>query len=247
VFKALILTFKNESGLVDFTQVQNASWFALPKVLRWGLEMPNISSLVLICVLYIVTTVETIGYISATCDAVGVKADEKRVRGGVLGDALGSIVGGALGSTPLTAYAQNVEAISITRVGSRHIILWTGLILVILGLVPKFSALVGTIPNPVLGGAILVLFGMVAGVGVQNVRESITGNRELLIFSISLSLGLGFSLVNEKALAFLPIDLVTALKTGVGIGAVSAIVVNIILPKKNVIDVQTEQSQVTGV
>lgn len=217
-------------GLVDFAPVKEAAWFSLPKILHFGLAMPSISALLLVMLLYIITTVETIGYLSATCEVVGVKFDDKRLKGGVLGDAVGSFIGGFLGAPALTAYAQNIGAISITRVGSRHIIVWTGIIAISLGLIPKFSALVGTIPNPVLGGAMLVLFGMVAATGVQGLKNSISGNRELIIFSSSLALGLGFSLINPDALAFMPTEVSGALMTGVGPGAACAILLNLLLP-----------------
>ena len=110
--------------------------------------------------------------------------------------------------------------------GTRYVSLYAGALMILMGLVPKFDALVTTIPAPVLGGGLLVLFGTVAGVGVRTLAGALRGQRELLIFATSLALGVGFALAPSAGLRFMPPSFRIALQTGVAIGALTVIVLN---------------------
>jgi NCS2 family nucleobase:cation symporter-2 len=220
-------------GMVEFSAVEKASWFSLPHLFPFGLQIPNISSIILVIVLFIIAAIETTGYISATSELVGVQPTDKRVSRGLAADGIGSLISGLLGSIPMTAYAQNLGAIGITKVGSRYIAIYAGAITLLLGVVPKFGAAVSTIPAPVIGGALLILFGTIAGIGIQTLRPVLNTQRNLLIFATSLSLGVGFALAPDAGLEFMSSGGQVALQTGVAIGALAAIVLNLITPKQS--------------
>ncbi len=212
--------------MVDFAPVVSAAWIGLPRVLPFGLALPTGVDVAVILVLFVVAGIEALGYVAATCELVGVAPTSDRIARGLFANGLGSFVSGILGSTPMTAYAQNLSALGVTRVGTRYVSLYAGALMILMGLVPKFDALVTTIPAPVLGGGLLVLFGTVAGVGVRTLAGALRGQRELLIFATSLALGVGFALAPSAGLRFMPPSFRIALQTGVAIGALTVIVLN---------------------
>lgn len=216
--------------MVDFTPVTQAAWYGLPHLLPFGLAVPSGVDIAVIMVLFVVAGIEALGYVVATCELVGVHSSSDRVARGLAANGVGSLVSGMLGSTPMTAYAQNLSALGMTRVATRYVSLYAGGIMILMGLIPKFDAMVSTIPAPVLGGGLLVLFGTVAGVGVRTLQGALTGQRELLIFATSLALGVGFALAPAAGLRFLPSSFRIALQTGVAIGALTVIVLNIVVP-----------------
>lgn len=217
-------------GMVDLSAVGQASWIGLPHVLPFGMGIPSPTSILLILLLFIIAAVETTGYISATCEVVGERASDERISRGLTADGIGSVISGMLGSTPMTAYAQNLGALGITRVGSRFISIYAGAIIIVLAIVPKIDAAASTIPAPVIGGALLVLFGTVAGIGIQTLRTALNTQRDVLIFAAALSLGVGFAVAPAGGLHFLPASGQVALETGVAIGALAVIVLNLIVP-----------------
>ena len=119
---------------------------------------------------------------------------EEQVGAGVLADGIGSIIGGVLGSFPNTSFSQNVGVISLTKVASRHVAVMAGFILVILGFLPKISALITEIPQPVLGGVGIVMFGTVAASGIKTLSKIELNDTNLLIIATSIGLGLGVTL-----------------------------------------------------
>ncbi|MDH6195579.1 uracil-xanthine permease [Mycobacterium frederiksbergense] len=219
-------------GIVDFGPIKEAAWFGLPHLLPLGFDVPSLTEIVLIMLLFVVAAVETTGYVSATSTLVGVEPSRKRISSGLIADGIGSVVSGALGSTPMTAYAQNLGALSMTRVAARRISVFAGGILILLGLVPKFGAVLGTIPTPVLGGVALLLFGTVAGVGIKTLRPTLHTERSTVIIAASLSLGVGFALVPGEGIAFMSTNIALALQTGVAVGGLAAVILNLMIPEE---------------
>jgi len=149
---------------------------------------------------------------------------------GLRADAAGALIGGFFNSLPYTSYSQNIAMVSMTGVYSRFVCALAGVILIVLGSIPKLSFIVTSIPLPVLGGAALVMFGMVAANGVQSLgRADVSGNRKNL-YIIAASLGIG--LIPTLAPKFFdnaPKDLAAFLHNGVMLGIFTAIVLNILL------------------
>ncbi|MDZ7673203.1 MAG: solute carrier family 23 protein [Halanaerobiales bacterium] len=145
---------------------------------------------------YIITAIESVGDLTAVAEVSGEPVDgelhRKRLSGGILADGVGSAIAAIFNSMPNTTFSQNVGVIQMTKVGSRVVGYAVAAILVILGLLPKIGALVSVMPNAVLGGATIALFGMVATSGMKIVtRGGLTDSVKIFILSVALSVGLG--------------------------------------------------------
>ena len=154
-------------GMVDFTSIKEASWVSIPRIFEYGVKF-DLKAVLAFLPAYFVTTIETVGCLKAVGESSNIEMKEEQVGEGVLADGIGSIIGGVLGSFPNTSFSQNVGVISLTKVASRHVAVMAGFILVILGFLPKISALITEIPQPVLGGVGIVMFGTVAASGIKH-------------------------------------------------------------------------------
>ena len=141
---------------------------------------------------------------------------------------MGSAIAGVFGAGPNTAFSQNVGLVTLTKVASRRVMIIAGLILVALGIFPKLSALVAVMPQPVLGGAGVIMFGLVAAQGIKTLATINLGDRELLIVSVAFALGIGVT-VRPDMLANLPSALQMILSSGISTGTLVALLLNIIL------------------
>lgn len=128
---------------------------------------------------YFVTTIETVGCLKAVGETSQIEMDDKKIGSGILADGVGSIVGGLVGSFSNTSFSQNVGLISLTKVASKHVAVMAGILLVCLGLFPKLAGVINGIPQPVLGGVGLVMFGMVAAAGIKTLSRVELTDRNL--------------------------------------------------------------------
>jgi xanthine permease len=217
-------------GLLDLSGVASAGWFAFPVPLRYGVEF-HPSAVLVVAFAYIVTAIETIGDVSGTTEAVGRDPEGEELKGGLVADGVMSAVAGVFGAFPNTSFSQNVGLISFTGVASRYVVAICGVFLVVLGFVPKVAAVVAAMPNPVLGGAAIVLFGMIFSVGIRIVtRGARLSQRNLTIIATSVVLGVGVE-VRPDVLSSLPEDLRLLAGSGLIAGGVTALVLNLVLPK----------------
>lgn len=221
-------------GLVDFTPIKDASWIGLPGiplVLEHGIKF-SLSGVAPFVIAYLVTTIETVGCLIAIGEASEKEASSEEISGGVLADGIGSFIAGFFGAGPNTSFSQNVGLIPITKVASRHVVIVSGIIMMILGVFPKLGALVASIPNPVLGGAGVVMFGVVAASGIKTLSRVNMSNRNLIIISISLALGLGIT-TRPDLLSNLPDSLKMLFGSGISTGTIFALILNLLLKDKN--------------
>ena len=157
-----------------------------------------------------------------------VDMNDKRVGSGVLADGVGSIFGGVVGAFPNTSFSQNVGLIPLTKVASKHVAVMAGILLVVLGLFPKFAALINGIPQPVLGGVGIVMFGTVAAAGIKTLSGVEINDRNLLIIATSIGLGLGVTF-RPDFISNLPEGLQMVFSSGISTGTIVALVLNIVL------------------
>lgn len=187
-------------GLVDFAAVGEAGWFTLPRPLKYGLDL-KWSLLLPWIIAYIITSIESIGDLTATAEASGepVAGDlhVRRLEGGILADGVGSAFAAIFNALPNTTFSQNIGVIYLTRVGSKYVGLACGTILIFLGLLPKIGSLISIMPRPVLGGATLAMFGLVATSGIRIVARGGLSERNLFILAIGLAMGMGIQYVPE--------------------------------------------------
>ncbi len=221
------------------TSWDRAASFALPQPFKYGFEL-SFAAIVGFCLMAFVSAVETVGDVSGICKGgAGREATDKEIEGATFADGVGSAVAGIFGGMPNTSFSQNVGLIAMTGVMSRHVVTIGGIFLIVCGLVPKVGAVIRTVPIEVLGGGVVVMFGMVAAAGVSMLADVVWNKRNMVIFALALSFGLGLQLevLNTapgatNALQYLPDTLRILGASGILPAAVIAIVLNLILPEE---------------
>ena len=222
-------------------KVSSAAWIGLPD--RWfGLEFTTSAALGLMGLMVImafITTIETVGDISGiTAGGADREPTDRELKGGIMADGFGSAVVALFGGLPNTSYSQNVGLVSFTRMMSRHVVTAGAVFLILCGLVPKLAAVIGAMPQPVLGGAAIVMFGLIVSAGLKLVARSGLTTRNMLIAAISLGLGLGLWQVEQLARAAgfgpLPLDVlpswsVPLFVSGIVVSGVTAALLNAVL------------------
>lgn len=217
-------------GMINFSSVGEANWISLPKILGYGVNF-NLKVLLPFIPAYFVTIIGTVGCLKAIGEVSEVELDEKRIGSGVLSDGVGSMLAGFFGTLPNTSFSQNIGLIPLTKVASRYVTMMAGLLLVILGLFPKFAALINIMPQPVLGGVGIVMFGTVAAAGIQTLSRVKLNNRNLLIIATSIGLGLGVTF-RPEFIAKLPEGLKMVFSSGISTGTIVALVLNVLLKEE---------------
>jgi xanthine permease len=217
-------------GMVNFGGVAKAAWFQVPTVMPYGFEI-SIGAVIGVTLVSIVSAIETVGDTSATTKAgAGRDATDDEIAGATYADGLGTAVAAVFGGLPNTSFSQNVGIVGMTGIMSRHVVTIAGAILVVCGLIPKIGAAVASMPLPVLGGGVIVMFGMVAAAGMNMLTEVKMSRRNMIIISVSLAVGLGLNLV-PSAVQHLPGIWKTLATSAVAPTALLAVVLNLALPE----------------
>lgn len=216
-------------GKVSFVAVGRASWFTAPELFKFGWEI-NWAIIIGMCFMAVVSAIETVGDVSGiTKGGANREATDKEVQGATYADGLGTAVAGLFGGLPNTSFSQNVGLVAMTGVMSRHVVTMGAVFLILCGLVPKFGAVIASMPITVLGGGVIIMFGMVTASGVRMLADVDWNSRNMVIFALSLSVGLGLQLAPE-ALQHLPDTIRVLMTSGLFPAAVLSIVLNLILP-----------------
>lgn len=218
-------------GMVNFGAVAKAGWFTALQPLPYGFEF-SLGAVIGVTLVSIVSAIETVGDASATTKA-GAKreATDEEIAGATYADGLGTAIAAVFGGLPNTSFSQNVGIVGMTGIMSRHVVTIAGVIMIVCGMIPKIGALIASMPLPVLGGGVIVMFGMVAGAGINMLTEVTMSRRNMIIIAISLAFGLGLNLV-PTAVQYLPGVIKTLATSAVAPTALVAIVLNLILPEE---------------
>ena len=220
------------SWVLNWDKVADAGWFSLPKLMPVKIVF-DLKAIIPIAIMFIVTSVETIGDISGITEGgLSREATDKELSGGVICDGLGSSFASVFGVLPNTSFSQNVGLVGMTKVVNLYSIAMGAGFLVICGLFPKLAALVSIMPQSVLGGAAVMMFASIVVSGIQLITKDGVSNRVVTIVSVALGLGYGLG-ANSQALANLP-QAVQLIFGGSGIvpAALAAIVLNVAIPKE---------------
>lgn len=213
------------------TSWRHAAAFQFPVPFKYGFEF-GFAAIIGFCLMSFVSAVETVGDVSGiTKGGAGREATEKEIEGATFADGAGTAIAGIFGGLPNTSFSQNVGLIAMTGVMSRHVVTIGALFLILCGLVPKVGAVIRTIPIEVLGGGVIVMFGMVVAAGISMLSDVKWNRRNMVIFAIALSVGLGLQL-DPKAVQYLPDTLRILMTSGLLPAALIAIVLNFILPEE---------------
>lgn len=217
-------------GMVDFSAVNAAKFVSFPKIFSHGVNF-DLKVLLPFIPAYFVATISTVGCLKAIGEVSKVEMDDKRIGAGVLSDGIGSMIAGLLGTFPNTSFSQNVGLIPLTKVASKYVAMMAGIILVILGFLPKFAALINIMPQPVLGGVGIVMFGTVAASGIKTLSKVELNNRNLLIIATAIGLGVGVTFRPEFISQF-PEGLKMIFSSGISTGTIVALILNLVLKEE---------------
>lgn len=218
-------------GIVSFDSVAQATWLTVPMPLHFGLEFP-ISACITMAIMYIVNSVQAIGDLSATAIG-GLDRQPKmsELSGGIIGNGIGSMVGAIFGGLPTATYSQNVGIVATTKVVNRMVFAFAAVIIMLAGFFPKFSALLTTIPNCVLGGATISVFASITMTGIKLITQQTMSMKNMGIVGLAVALGIGISQV-DGALAMFPAWVGNIFGSSpVIVATLVAIILNLILPK----------------
>ena len=209
--------------------------FNIPQPFKYGVDF-NISSFIAIGLVYLITAIEATGDVTANSMISGlpIEGDSylKRISGGVMADGFNSFLAGVFNSFPNSIFAQNNGIIQLTGVASRYVGYYIAAMLVLLGLFPIVGAVFSLMPDPVLGGATLLMFGTVAAAGIRIVSSQEIGRKETLVLAVSLSLGLGVELMPD-VLKQAPEAIRSIFSSGITTGGLTAIIANIVIRVKS--------------
>ncbi|MEH7383769.1 nucleobase:cation symporter-2 family protein [Bacillus sp. JJ1533] len=219
-------------GKVDFSAVADASWMHMPKPFYFGMPTFEPSAIIMMILVLIVGLVEASGVYFALSDITGKKLSEEEISKGYRAEGIATILGGIFNAFPYTTYSQNVGLIQLSGVKKNTVIYAAGAFLIILGFLPKVGAFTTVIPTPVLGGAMLAMFGMVISAGIKMLSKvDFSSQENLLIMACSIGMGLGITTV-PTLFANLPENVQILTSNGIVIGSLTAIVMNLIFMKK---------------
>ncbi|AMS42254.1 MULTISPECIES: nucleobase:cation symporter-2 family protein [Aminobacter] len=214
-------------GMMHFDKVASAEWFELITPLRFGMPIFDPILIITMVLVMIVVMIESTGMFLALGDMTGRKVTQPMLSAGLRTDGLGTIIGGLFNTFPYTSFSQNVGLVGVTGVKSRFVCVAGGVILLILGLVPKMGALVEALPTVVLGGAGLVMFGMVAATGIRILSNVDFKTNRNNLFVVAVSIGFGMiPLVAPDFKMWMPHDIHPLIESGILLASVSAVVLN---------------------
>ncbi|WP_414158973.1 uracil-xanthine permease family protein [Pseudomonas sp. BNK-45] len=206
---------------------------SLPQPFKYGFSF-DWSAFVPVALIYLISTLETVGDLTANCmlarQPISGPSYIGRLKGGVLGDGVSCLIAATFSAFPNTTFAQNNGVIQLTGVASRFVGLYIGLILFCLGLFPLIGALLQQIPKPVLGGATLVMFGSVAAAGVRILAQAPLDRRSMLIIATSFGVGLGIA-AQPNLLHLLPQVVQTLFDSAITSGGLTALLMCLLLPE----------------
>ncbi|MEJ6748056.1 MAG: nucleobase:cation symporter-2 family protein, partial [Yoonia sp.] len=216
-------------GMVNFASVGKAAWVTSITPLPYGFEF-NLGAVIAVTLVSIVSAIETVGDASATAKAGAQReATDAEIAGATYADGLGTALAGVFGGLPNTSFSQNVGIVGMTGIMSRHVVTIAGIIMIVCGLIPKVGAVIASMPFPVLGGGVIVMFGMVAAAGLNMLVDVAMTRRNMIIIAVSLAFGLGLNLV-PTAVQYLPGVIKVLATSAVAPTALMAIILNLILP-----------------
>jgi xanthine permease len=215
-------------GVVNLAGVAQAPVIDIVRPFRYGWPQFDIAAIVSLCIVMLVTMVESTGMFLALGELCGRPVDERTLVRGLRADGVGALIGGCFNPFPYTSFSQNVGLIGMTGVRSRWAVATSGVILIVLGLFPKLATIVASIPSAVLGGAGIAMFGMVAATGIKILAGARLGERHnLLIVAVSIGLGM-IPLVAPTMLAQLPGWAAPFAHSGITVAAVTAVLLNLL-------------------
>lgn len=215
-------------GKMSFAKVAAAPWFGIVLPFNFGMPVFEPVSIITMCLVMIVVMIESTGMFLALGAMTGKSVSEDDLTKGLRADGVGTLIGGIFNTFPYTSFSQNVGLVGVTGVRSRFVCVIGGIILLALGLTPKLAQLVESVPTFVLGGAGLVMFGMVAATGIRILSSVDFGGNRNNLYIVAISIGFGMiPLVAPRFFQYMPKALAPLLHSGILLAAVAAVLLNL--------------------
>lgn len=215
-------------SFVSLKPVSEAAWFHAPQLFFFGVPKFNVSAMVTMMLVSLTTMIESTGVFFALSDITGRKLTSKDLERGYRAEGIAAILGGLFNTFPYSTFSENVGVLKMSGVKTRRPVYYAAFLLLLLGLLPKVGALATIIPTPVLGGAMIVMFGMVGVQGVQILHKvDFSNNANLLTASVSIGLGLGVTMY-PHIFQYLPTEIQIILGNGIVVTSVSAVLLNLL-------------------
>ena len=220
-------------GMVDLSEVRDAAWFSLPRFMHFGIKF-EFSACIALALLFAINAIQAIGDLTATTvGGLNREPTDQELQGGIVTYGLTNVLSAFFGSLPTATYSQNVGIVTTNKVVNRVVFALAGGFLLLAGLIPKFSAILTTIPQCVLGGATITVFSTIAMTGMKLIASETISPRNTTIVGLSAALGVGISQSSSALSQFLESITIIFGKTPVVIATIMAVLLNLILPQEN--------------
>jgi len=217
-------------GMADTSLVRELPLFNLPKPLPWGTPVFEASAIITLLFAFIVSIIESVGDYHAISAIAEAPITNKNINRGIMSEGLACSIAGFLGACGTTSYSENIGLVALTKVASRQVVQMGGVILIVLAMIPKFSGILASLPQPVLGGLTIALYGMISVTGLRLIKEKVNLNdRNMLIIASALIVGLGAPQLPPEFLEHFPRIVGSILESGMAVGALTAILLDQLL------------------
>lgn len=231
-------------GIVSFDGIRDAAWLTYPKLMPFKLEFP-IEACVTMAVMFVVNSIQAVGdFSSATAGGMNRRPTEEELEGGIKGYGIVNMLSAFIGGLPTASYSQNVGIVSLTKVVARSVLRITAIMILIAGFIPKFGALMLSVPQAVIGGATVTVFAQITMSGMRLITSDEMSSRNVTITGLAIALGMGITQLNPTAVEKFPdwFRMVFA-SSPVVLATLIVLFLNIILPKKTIAEEEAERAQ----
>ncbi|MCD6189267.1 MAG: uracil-xanthine permease [Thermococcus sp.] len=217
-------------GMADTSLVRELPLVSLPKPLPWGTPVFEASAIITLLFAFIVSMIESVGDYHAISAIAEAPITNKNINRGIMSEGLACSIAGFLGACGTTSYSENIGLVALTKVASRQAVQMGGVILIVLAMIPKFSGILASLPQPVLGGLTIALYGMISVTGLRLIKEKVELNdRNMLIIASALIVGLGAPQLPPEFIEHFPRIVGSILESGMAVGALTAILLDQLL------------------
>lgn len=217
-------------GMADTSLVRELPLVSLPKPLPWGTPVFEASAIITLLFAFIVSMIESVGDYHAISAIAEAPITNRNINRGIMSEGLACSIAGFLGACGTTSYSENIGLVALTKVASRQAVQMGGVILIVLAMIPKFSGILASLPQPVLGGLTIALYGMISVTGLRLIKEKVELNdRNMLIIASALIVGLGAPQLPPEFIEHFPKIVGSILESGMAVGALTAILLDQLL------------------
>ncbi|WP_316570761.1 nucleobase:cation symporter-2 family protein [Neobacillus sp. YIM B06451] len=232
-------------GTIDFSSVKNAAWISFPSLFPFGKPVFDLQAILTMIFIYMIILIETTGTWFVVSTVTGSELNEKRLNKASFGEGLGCFVGSLFGGTPMTGYSSNAGIIAITGVASRMAIIAAGIILIALGLVPKLSAIITCVPQPVIQGIFGVVCVAIVMNGLKVIQHVEIDDRNMIVIGVPILLTVGTMVLPKEVLYSVPDFANYILSSGTAVGAIAVLILNLVVPHERKSAATTEAKTVS--